>query len=107
LRLAGYLPDWTRCDGCGRAFKDTEAAKVQTNFHLICSSCRRGSATRPFDDVSRSIAASARRLAPGEFAKFTADKHDELKSISIILKQMISTAIGREIAGEKSLAINN
>ena len=107
LRLAGYLPDWTRCDGCGRAFNDIEEANIQTNFHLMCSSCRRGSATRPFDGVSRSIAASARRLAPGEFAKFTVDKHDELKSISIILKQMISTAIGREIAGEKSLEINN
>ena len=62
---------------------------------------------RQFGGVSRAIAAAARRLAPAEFAKFTTDKHDELRSISIILKQMVSTAIGREITGEKSLAINN
>ncbi len=107
LRLAGYLPDWTRCDGCGRAFDETENANVQTNYHLMCLSCRRGGAPRPFSSVSRAVAAAARRLAPGEFAEFTADKHDQLRFISIILKQMVSTAIGREIAGEKSLAINS
>ena len=107
LRLAGYMADWTKCDGCGRTFDDAEDTNVQANYHLMCLSCRRGSAPRPFGCVSRAIAAAARRLAPGEFAKFTADKHDELKSTSIILKQMVSTAIGREVVGEKSLAINN
>ena len=107
LRLAGYLPDWSKCDGCGQAFDDVEDANVQANYHLMCLSCRKGSAPRPFGGVSRAIAAAARRLAPTEFAKFTVDKHDELRSISILLKQMVSTAIGREIVGEKSLAINN
>ena len=107
LRLAGYMPDWSKCDSCGRAFDDTENANVQAHYHLMCLSCRKGSFQRPFGGVSRSLAAAARRLAPAEFAKFTADKHDELKSISIILKQMVSTAIGREVVGEKSLAINN
>ncbi len=107
LRLAGYMPDWTKCDGCGQAFDDAEDTNVQANYHLMCLSCRRGSAPRPFGGVSRAIAAAARRLGPSEFANFTADKHDELRSISIILKQMVSSAIGREIVGEKSLAINN
>ncbi|HEX3100368.1 MAG TPA: DNA repair protein RecO [Pyrinomonadaceae bacterium] len=107
LRLAGYMPDWSRCDGCGRTFDDSEEANVQTNYHLMCLSCRRGSAPRPFGGISRSITAAARRLGPAEFANFTSDKHGELRSISIILKQMVSSAIGREIVGEKSLAINN
>ena len=106
LRLAGYLPDWTKCDGCGRAFDEVEDANVQTNYHLMCSSCRRNSANRPFNGISRSIVAAARRLGPAEFAAFTADKHIELRSISVILKQMVSSAIGREVVGEKSLAIN-
>ncbi len=107
LRLAGYLPDWSKCDGCGRTFDDAEEANVQANYHLMCLSCRGGSAPRQFGGVSRAIAAAARRLGPGEFAKYTSDKHGELKSISIILKQMVSTAIGREVVGEKSLAINS
>lgn len=107
LRLAGYMPDWGRCDRCGRAFDETEGATIQSNFHLTCSSCRRGSSARSFDGVSRSIAAAARRLDPREFAEFTSRNHDELKAISIILKLMISSSIGREIAGEISLALTN
>ena len=107
LRLAGYLPDWTRCDDCGRTFDDSEMANVQTNYHLRCLSCRGGRAPRPFNGASRAIAAGARRLGAADFAAFTADKHDELRSISIILKQMASTAIGREVIGETSLAVNN
>lgn len=107
LRLAGYLPDWTRCDQCGRVFDETEDASVQTDYHLMCSNCRRSSSSRSFNAISRGIAAAARRLAPTEFAEFTANKHDELKAMSIILKMMISSSIGREVMGEKSLAINN
>lgn len=106
LRLAGWLPDWTRCDDCRRMFDETETANVQTNYHLSCLSCRGGRAPRPFSGISRAIAAAARRLAPADFAVFTAEKHDELGSISIILKQMASSAIGREVVGEKSLAID-
>ena len=105
LRLAGYLPDWGHCNACRREFDDSETANLQGNFHLICSTCRRGAATRPFDGTHRSIAAAARRLAPREFAAFTADKHDALKALSIILKLIVSSSIGREVSGEKSLAI--
>src|SRR5436190_17415661 len=34
LRLAGYLPDWTRCDECKRLLDDAEPADVRANFHL-------------------------------------------------------------------------
>ena len=107
LRLSGYLPDWSRCDECGRTFDDTQPANLQTNFHLMCSACRKGEITRPFDGVSRAIATAARRLSPTEFAAFAAGKHNELRSISTLLKLIISTSIGREVIGEKSLAINS
>ena len=54
----------------------------------------------------RAIAAAARRLSPVDFAPFTAGKGEDLKHLSITLKQMISQAIGREVAGETSLAIS-
>ena len=99
LRLSGYMPDWTRCDECGRAFNETEEASLLMNFHLVCLICRRA-ATRQFDGVSRSIGAAARKFSPTEFAAYSADKDDELRSISIVLKMMMSSAIGREIAPE-------
>ncbi len=105
LRLAGYLPDWGHCNACGREFDDAETANLSGNFHLICPTCRRGAATRPFDGISRSIAAAARKLSPSKFAEFTADKDDALKALSIILKLIVSSSIGREVTGEKSLAI--
>ena len=105
LRLSGYMPDWTRCDECGRALDETELANLLMNFHLVCPSCRKTQA-RSFDGVSRAIASAARRQSPTEFAVFTADKHAELTAMSIILKMMMSSAIGREVTGEKSLAIS-
>jgi hypothetical protein len=73
----------------------------------MCDNCRRGPATQPFDGTSRAIAASARKMAPADFAEWTLDKHEHLDQISIILKRIISSSIGREVVGEVSLAINN
>lgn len=102
LRLAGYMPDWSKCDECGRAFDDSEETSVRANYHLMCLNCRRSS-SRSLDGTGRAIASAARRLSPTEFATFTAEKVDDLKYLSTILKQMISQSIGREVAGETSL----
>lgn len=106
LRLSGYWPDWTKCDKCGRAFDETEETSVHTNFHLVCFSCRRSTSGRSLDARSRAIAIAARRLSPLDFAAFTKDRPEDLKFLSTILKQLISQSIGREVAGETSLAIN-
>ena len=104
LRLAGYLPDWSKCDECGRTFDESEEAGVRSNFHLICPKCRKASG-RILYGIGRSIATAARRLSPVEFAIFTAGKDEDLKYLSTILKQLISQSIGREVGGEISLAI--
>lgn len=105
LRLAGYLPDWTKCDGCGRQFGETDEVGVSGDLHLLCSGCRRSSG-RVLAGAGRAIAAAARRLSPTDFAKFTGEKHEDLRYLSVILKQLISQSIGREVVGETSLAIN-
>lgn len=106
LRLAGYLPDWARCDGCGRAFDDVEETGVRTNFHLQCLNCRRSGSARVLSGSGRAIATAARRLSPEDFAKFSSSSTEDLACLSIILKQMISRSIGREVTGEISLATN-
>lgn len=107
LRLAGYLPDWSRCDACRREFDSADLTNLQANFHLMCESCRRGPATQPVDDLSRRIASAARKASPADFADLTSGQAAHLDGLSIILKRIISTSIGREIAGEVSLTVNN
>ncbi len=106
LRLAGFLPDWSKCHACGRRFDETEETGIGTNLHLMCSNCKRSSTGRILDGGGRAIATAAGRISPADFANFTADKHEDLKYLSKILKQLISQAIGHEVIGEKSLAIS-
>jgi DNA repair protein RecO (recombination protein O) len=104
LRLAGYMPDWSKCDECGRMFDDVETSNLRGNNHLICSRCTR-SAGRSMDGATRTIAMSARRRSPGEFVELASGNKESLHHLSAILRQMISQALGREIAGERSLSI--
>lgn len=106
LRISGYLPDWTTCDECGRTFENADLASVRSNFHLICSACRRAASSKTLSGPVRMMALSAMKIAPLEFARSFAGRDDDLKYISKILKQLISHSIGREVAGEKSLAIS-
>lgn len=105
LRLAGYLPDWTRCDNCRRIFDEDETANLQANHHLMCAQCRRGPVTQPFDAEMRAITAAARRYSPNDFAVVASQDEERLVLLSNILKRIISTAVGREVAGEVSLAV--
>lgn len=105
LRLAGYMPDWNKCDQCGRAFDETEDTSVRADFHLMGEECRRAAGGRVLTGSMRGIAAAARRLSPADFAAFAAGLVEDLKFLSILLKQMISQAIGREVVGETSLKV--
>jgi len=106
LRLAGYLPDWTRCDECKRVLDDAEPADVRANFHLICANCRRASAP-PADAAQRRLYASAMRLSPADFAASAASEREHVDRLSATLKRIIGQAIGREAVAEISLSVNN
>jgi DNA repair protein RecO (recombination protein O) len=105
LKLAGYLPDWTRCDQCKRTFEEQEEGVLRTDFHFICAECNRSSPNRVIREAERSIAMSALKLSPLAFSTNTLDRSAELNKLTGMLKALISRSIGKEIAGEKSLAI--
>jgi DNA repair protein RecO (recombination protein O) len=110
LRLAGFMPDWSRCQNCNRGLDEGDEANVQANFHLLCANCTRASSNRVVDGKSRSIVSDAMRLAPTEFAASARDRHETLERLSRILKDIIAQAIGHPVAGEVSLAapaVNN
>ncbi|MEO7658801.1 MAG: DNA repair protein RecO C-terminal domain-containing protein [Pyrinomonadaceae bacterium] len=106
LRLSGYLPDWSSCDGCGNKFDDVEETEIQTNLHLKYKSCRRATTGRVMEPSVRRIANAARRLSPDNFGQAAGDYHNELRTLSTLLKRLISQSIGREVSGEVSLAVN-
>ncbi|HEY2846485.1 MAG TPA: DNA repair protein RecO [Pyrinomonadaceae bacterium] len=105
LKLAGYLPDWSRCDSCGRGFEETEEANVQANYHLLCSGCRRAASNRILDGTARALARDALRLSPAAFVESAETHSESLAYVSRILKDIISHAVGHEVSGEVSLAV--
>jgi DNA repair protein RecO (recombination protein O) len=104
LKLAGYLPDWTRCDNCGRTLDETEEANIQANFHLLCSNCRRAVSNRTLDGIGRAIVAEAMRRSPSAFSEFAREHGDTLTRLTRILQDIVSEAVGYQISGEVSLA---
>ena len=105
LRLAGYLPDWSRCDTCGCGFDAQDGAKLTGDLCLNCFRCA-ASSGQNIDASIRLLSLSARRLSPGDFADFARGREVELANLSAILKRLISQSTGREVAGETSLALN-
>jgi DNA repair protein RecO (recombination protein O) len=106
LRLAGYLPDWSKCNECRRVFDDIETADVRANFHLICANCRRSSGPTA-DAVQRKLYSFATRLSPVDFAAFARTEPASVAGLSATLKRIIAQAIGRESVAEKTFAVNN
>ena len=107
LRLAGFMPDWDHCDQCGRVIDDSETAEVRSNFHLICSVCRRPTGSRVLDPGHRGLFASARKLSPTAFVEFAGGDAERLTALSTIFKRIISHSVGHEVRGEVSLGIGN
>lgn len=103
LKLSGYLPDWSRCDQCGRAFDEREEASVQANFHLLCQNCQRASRTQ-INAETRLLVSKAMRLSPTDFSAIVNETPQSVDSLSRILRQIISHSIGKEIVGETPLS---
>ena len=107
LKLGGYLPNWNVCDICKRELNQDETADVQADFHLICEGCRRSRNRQVLTGSHREIFAAAQRLGPSDFSEFVrGGRAEEVAQMSGILKQIISNVIGREVASEKSFAVN-
>ncbi|MGB7201130.1 MAG: DNA repair protein RecO [Pyrinomonadaceae bacterium] len=105
LKLAGFLPDWSRCNQCRRVLEAHEDANVQVNFQLLCANCRKAKSSRVMDGKTREIVAAVLKLSPVQFVSHAKDVDERLRDLSSTLKQLISTSIGREVPRETSLAL--
>ena len=105
LRLAGYMPDWVKCEICSRRFEEVEDASLRQDFQLVCLTCRRSAADATLANRVRTLVNAARRQSPTEFATANDSGLDHLNTLSAILKQIISRSIGKQIPAETSLAV--
>ena len=100
------MPEWDACAGCKRSFDVGETAHLRADFHLLCSVCNRSRTVQSVDALQRDIFARAQKLSPADFALFAADQSPSVIEVSGILKRIISTVTGKEVATEKSFAVN-
>ncbi|MBP6004764.1 MAG: DNA repair protein RecO [Pyrinomonadaceae bacterium] len=107
LRLNGLMPDWAHCGECRRTFDEAESADLTANYHLLCVNCRRSASPIAFDGRHREIISAVQRTSPADFAKKFAGSKKELDDLSIVLKRLLSHAIGREIAAERTFVYGN
>lgn len=106
LRLGGYLPDWSSCGVCRRALGPTDTADLQADFHLLCSTCRRSRSSTVIEGRHREIFLAVQKLDPVQFSELSSNRDADVAEVSGIMKRIISNVIGREVASEKSFAVN-
>jgi len=106
LRLGGYLPDWSLCDECKVPFEFGESANVKADFHLLCDRCKKVRSHTVLSGSDLETFQTALKLSPRDFLQFASNKADELVSVSTILKRIIASVLGREVAGENTFAIH-
>lgn len=105
LRLGGVLPDWTSCRECGRHFTNSEVANLQSTYALFCSSCQKSGGRSKVLPLHRELFANVQRLSPAAFVTFADGYPDVVSEISDVMKRIAAHVIGREVVGEKSLAV--
>ena len=103
LRLSGFLPDWTRCEGCGRDIDPGTENAVVPGFHLQCLTCRKSYVIGKVNAADLQVFQGVQRLSPADFINFADVRSDSVPVISNVLKRLIALALGREVAGGASL----
>ena len=98
LRLAGYMPDWSRCGRCRAEFGVDETVSISGNFHLTCSRCGGRGGDRVIDAVQRELYAAVLKTGPRDFAAAYGVESRRLSELSTILRRMTSQALGREMS---------
>lgn len=105
LRLGGVLPDWSHCRECGLEFSELETSSLQSTFAVMCSACQKTAGRTVVAPLHRQIFARVQKLPPAAFVDFAGLYPDDVVEISAIMKRIAAHVIGREVVGEKSLAI--
>lgn len=102
LRLSGYLPNWEVCGGCKRRLNNKEFVTFQTDFRVFCAGCTSDGRGQKIASVERFVFLAAQSLSPTKFIEAVRGKNRCLNQVSVILKQLISQMLDREVADVRS-----
>ncbi|HEX6279425.1 MAG TPA: DNA repair protein RecO [Pyrinomonadaceae bacterium] len=103
LRLSGFLPDWSRCESCGREIDSTADNFIAPGFHLHCAGCRRSYVLGTLNQFDLRTFRAVQSLSPIDFVRSSTDSSESIEVISAVMKRLIATALGREVAGGAAL----
>jgi DNA repair protein RecO (recombination protein O) len=106
LRLGGYLPDWGRCDECGRPFAETEESSLRNDFHVVCANCRRSQGMAKVTPVERDVFYKVQKLPPPDFLEYIKGRNESVAAVSGVMGRIISQILGKEVAGGKLPVLN-
>lgn len=97
LKLAGFMPDWSVCAGCGRGFGPAEGARLDSANLFYCRDCAPEAASH-LSGEARALLRSAQRLGPQEFARGEglARAHAAQAEIQRLTRSLIGRALERE-----------
>jgi DNA repair protein RecO (recombination protein O) len=101
LRLAGFLPDWSRCVECGKKFGESEMTVLEATFHLSCLRCQPHRKEPRVTPRQRKMMVLLQALPPREFLLETAGDKKECRELSVNLQSIITHVLGKEIANTK------
>jgi len=107
LKLAGFLPDWQKCDSCKKTIKTEASAGLQINFHLLCLDCQKSRSNYAVSPEQRIMFSMAQKVSPSDFLAFTDGQQANVKDISNILRRIIAHVLGKEIQSNKVLIANS
>lgn len=107
LRLAGYLPLWSKCDHCKRELSPKENANLQINFHLLCRNCQKSDNGWTISGEHRQLFQLSQTVSPLKFVEYAKDKGERVSEVSAVLKKIIAHVLGKENVGERVLVASN
>lgn len=103
LRLSGYLPDWDRCASCRRSIGDNEPVVLVSGFQLQCGNCRSAYSIGEISVEDREVFHNVQRLSPFDFVEFSHGRNESVTVISSVMKRIVASVLGREVAGNGGL----
>lgn len=103
LRLSGFLPDWNRCNACGREIDQANENFVVPGFHLECAACKKSYVIGTISSADLQTFLSVQRLSPADFISSSGSRADSISVLSNVMKRLIALALGREVAGGAAL----
>lgn len=101
LRLAGFLPDWSKCAECEKVFEENDNAVMEYSFHLSHLLCQPHRKEPKITARQRALMTQIRATAPKDFAAQTASEKKECRELSFSLQSIISHVLGKDIENGK------